>query len=83
MRLEKIAGYRWFQIKLSCFFRSLTGREKLPAVTEYFVLKCCLQITFAPSNESSIYCVVEQASTYTDVAIARKHVFTKKVCSMK
>ena len=83
MRLEKIAGYCWFQIKLSCFFHSLTGREKLPAVTEFFVLKCCLQITYAPSNESSMYCVVEHANTYTNVTMARKHVFTKKVCSIK
>ena len=54
MGLAKIAGYHWCEIKLSCFFQSLTGcnntsfllgREKgwvsFPAITGYFVKLNC------------------------------------------
>ena len=35
-------------------------------------------MTFAPLNDSSQYCMVEQASTYMNIDMARKHLFTKK-----
>ena len=49
-------------------------------------MKSDLQITFAPVNDSSQYCMVEQASTYMNIDMARKKLLTKKVifcnCSM-
>ena len=56
----------------------------------YFVKKNSLpekppKITFAPLNDSSQYCMVEQAGTYmgTNIDMAINHLFTKKVCSTK
>ena len=37
-----------------------------------------LQNTFAPLDNSSHYCMVEQVSTYTNIDMAKKHLFTKK-----
>ena len=63
----------------------LLGRRKrwisFPAVTGYFanlnsLPKSHLQITFAPLNDSSQYCMIEQASTYINMDMARKHLFT-------
>ena len=105
MGLAKIAGYRWNEIKLSCFvFYSFTGWDKTSsllgrgkrwvsflAVNGYFVnltlslsekpLTC---ITCMLSLIASLQCcIVEQAITYTNLDMARKHVFIKKVCLMK
>ena len=56
----------------------LLGRGKrwvsFPFVTGYFVtlsLKSHLKITSAPLKDSSQYCMVEQASTYMSIDMAR------------
>ena len=70
----------------------LLGRGKwrvsFLAVTGYFVkmkspLKSHLQNIFPSLNDSSEYCMVEQASTYMNIDMARKHLLPKKACSMK
>ena len=54
-----------------------------PAVTGYFVkmaisMKGHLQKTFAPLDNSLQCCMVKQVSTYTNIDMGRKHLFTKK-----
>ena len=94
--LAKIAGYRWCEIKLSCFFfNSLTecnktsvflGRGKqwvsLPAVTGYFV-----KMTSLPEQPPTDY--HRTIVRFTTVLYGRtskhlhEHLLTKKVCLMK
>ena len=70
--LAKIAGYRWCEIKLSCIFHLLTGRNKtsfllgrgkrwvsFPARSGYFV-----QMNSLPEKPSTDYlCTIERFNT--------------------